>query len=80
MQARDGELGGDEPEDNSGCSEKTVERNFDGTLEKEDSDGDSTGQTEDGADPGLEAVAREFDGAENQGELDAFAKNHEKYE
>src|SRR5256885_1871357 len=57
--------GGAEPEDNRGCSEETVERNFDGTLEEENSDGNGSRETENGADPRLQAVAGKLDGAKN---------------
>jgi hypothetical protein len=57
-----------------------VQRNLDGTFEKENSDGNGRGETENGANPRLQTVAGKFDGAKNQREFNSFAEHHEKYE
>jgi hypothetical protein len=80
VKASNGELRGNKPEDDRGNAEEPVKRNLYGALEEEKADGDGGGKAEDGADPGLQTVAREFNSAKNQRKLNAFAQNHEKDE
>src|SRR5882672_8608810 len=79
MQAGDGELSSHEPEDDGGHRKKAVQRNLNGPLDEEKSDGDGGSESEKRADPGLQAVAGKLNGPENQCEFDAFAQNHEKH-
>src|SRR5262249_6428251 len=78
MQAGQGQLRGDQPQNNRGRGEKAVQWNLQGALKEEKADGNRRGQAEDGSDPGLEAFAGKLDRAENYSQLNAFAQDHEK--
>jgi len=51
-----------------------VQRNFDGTLEKKNSDGNGSRRDPERCNPGLQAVAEKFDSAKNQREFNSFAR------
>src|SRR5262249_27173021 len=80
MQAAEAQLKCYKDQDDAGGGEEAMQRDSQCALEEEQPHGNGGGDSRHGPDPKLEALGGQFDGAEDEGKLDPFSKDHQEYE